>query len=288
MTANLLDEWLRAYPASTRNAYARHIAGFLAHSKHDLLHATQDDVLAWHARLVEQAPATVNVKLAAVSSFYAYLRRRGIREDDPMLAIARRPKVRALQAARWLDADEQRSVLDAVPEDAPRAKRDRALLWVLAHGLRISEAVGLDVDSYRHNLLTFTGKGNKQRAVPVMRPAALALDAYIGKRKSGPLFVGTRGRISVTTARRVVWTYTQLALHKRMNPHSMRHAFAMRHLRAGTGLAQVGALLGHADTKTTGQYIHLQPQDLERAMAGDPLNETGELTVIEGGVRRAG
>lgn len=278
---SVIDDWLAGRPKATRSTYSRAVAGFLAHSKHDLLHATQDDVLAWHARLIEQSPSTVKLKLSALSSFYAYMRKRGLRDDDPMVAIARRPKVQALGKARWLDLKEQRTVLGAVESD-----RDTALVWLLAHGLRISEVVNLDIENIQHGVLRFDGKGGKTRSVPLVLAAQNALAAYIGNRKSGPVLLGPNGRLAVRTAQRIVGEITLRSLGKRMPPHSFRHGFVTRMLRAGVGLAQVSMLAGHSDAGTTQLYSHLDSSDLEQAMGSDPLNETGELIVIDGGKER--
>lgn len=283
-----IDDWLAGAPRATRSTYARILAGFLAHSRHDLEHATPEDLLAYHARIVDQAPATVSTKLAALSSYFAYLRRRGVRGDDPMRAIPRRPKVQPLAKARWLDEDDQRRLLAGLDPNDPHEKRDRVLLWLLLHGLRVSEAVGIDIEGYRYGLLTFTGKGGKQRSVPVLRPAALAIEAYIGRRRSGPMLRGPHGRMSVRTAQRRIEVVTRRALEKAYNTHAMRHSFVTRLVKAGVGIPQVAMLAGHATTQTTQRYTHLDDSDLRLAMNNDPLNESGELKVIDGGVRLAG
>lgn len=284
----MIEDFLRQYPKTSASTYARVLASFLARSKHDLEHATAEDVIAYHAAIIDQAPASVGLKLAVLSTFFAYQRRRGVRKDDPMGAIARRPKVQPLKAARWLDEADQRKVLDAINDEDPHAARDRVLVWLLLHGLRVSEAVNLEIEGYRYGLLTFEGKGAKTRSVPVLRPAALAIDAYIGRRRSGPLVRGPNGHLSVRRAQYIINTITLRALGTRMNTHSMRHSFVTRHVKAGTPLAQVAALAGHATTQTTQRYTHLDDSDLRLAMANDPLNESGELTVIDGGVRATG
>ena len=169
------------------------------------------------------------------------------------------------------------------------AARDHALLFTLLHGLRISEAVGLDVEDYRYGQVTFAGKGDKTRSVPLRLAGAQdALNAYIGHRKSGPMFRGPSGRLSTRQAQRIIGTLTLRGTGTAYNAHAMRHSFATSLVRSGVGLAQVAALLGHATTQSTQIYTHLSDADLAAAVDQHPLAEggAGELHLIEGAGRR--
>ena len=270
-----LDAWLQAYPPSTRGTYARTVAGLVAVAHKPVEQVTQEDVAAYHAKIGEQAPSTQHVKLSILSSLFAYLQRRGIRADNPMVAIAHRPKVDKKASVRWLTLDEQKAVIDS-DHDERQADRNKAMVWLLLHGLRLAELVGLDVEDYKGGELRFIGKGGKSRIVPLTAPAQAALQAYLGPRRSGPMFRVKRHRISRTQVRRVVksWAGT--------HPHALRHSFATRMVKA-TSLPQLQRLLGHSALSSTQIYVHLDDEDLVEAMEHDPLNEREPLQVIEGG-----
>lgn len=287
-----LDRWLSSYPSSTRGLYSRTLAGFIAATRKPVEQATQEDVATYHARISELAPSTVSTKLAILSSCFAYLVKTGARADNPMVAIAHRPKVDKKGSVKWLDADEQRALLDAV-QDERLGARNSALIWILLHGLRLAEVVSLNVEDYRYGELRFTGKGGKSRIVPLLSPTQVALQRYLGNRRTGPMFraegayVGTRSsthkrRLSRRQVQRIVAEATA-RIGKKAHPHALRHSFATRHVKAGTGLPQLQKLMGHSALSSTNLYIHLDTEDVREAMQNDPLAPPQELQVIEGG-----
>lgn len=276
-----VHDFLQQYPSSTAGLYARTLAGFIASTGVSIEEATQDHVLTYYKSLEALAPSTVSLKLAILSSWYAYLQRRGLRTDNPMVAIAHRPKVDKQGSVKWLDAMEQRVLLDA-EGDEKQAVRNKAILWVLLHGLRLAELVSLDVEDYRYGELRFTGKGGKSRIVPMLAPAQIALQAYLGPRRSGPLFRVARHRISRRQVQRVVNAATMRTV-RRMSPHALRHSFATRNVKAGMGIPQLQKIMGHQALSSTQLYVHLDTEDIRQAMLNDPLAEAQEFTVIEGG-----
>ena len=282
-----LDAFLRQQWPKTAATYEPVLRSFLALTGR-LDDATQDDVVRYFDSIAEQAPATVARKLSTIGSYFAYLRRRGIRDTDPMLAIGRRPKVDKAGSIRWLTDDQQRALIQAVDGSSRKSQRNLALLWTLLHGLRVAEVVNLDADDYRNGELRFTGKGNKSRTVPLLTPAQVAMERCLNRRRAGPLFRGPHGRLTTRQVQRFINQLSMDVLGERWNPHALRHSFATRNLRAGMGLAHVQRLLGHADPKTTSMYEHLNTDDLRRAMQVDPLGESGELVVIEGGKEATG
>ena len=159
--------------------------------------------------------------------------------------------------------------------DAPRgagwlAQRDRALLEVLyATGARVSEAVGLDLDQLEPQLrvLRVTGKGNKQRLVPLGARAKDALSRWIedgrrrlpGHRSAKAVFLTKGGkRMDRGTAwRRVVATARAAGIAGKVSPHTLRHSFATHLLEGGADLRAVQELLGHASVRTTEVYTHV-------------------------------
>jgi len=281
---NPIEAWLSSYPATTRGLYSRTVASFIAATHRPVTEATQDDVARYHAALSELAPATVATKLAILASLFSYLQKRGIRADNPMVAIAHRPKVDKQGSVEWLDEDEQRTLLAFVGGDNHSLDaRNKAMVWILLHGLRLAELVSLDAEDYRYGELRFTGKGGKSRIVPLLAPAQIALQHHLGNRRSGPIFRVKRHRISPRQVQRIVQSMTEQATGRRLHPHSLRHSFATRHVRAGTGLPQLQKLMGHAALSSTNLYIHLNTDDVREAMDNDPLNEKRPLALVDGG-----
>ncbi len=193
-----------------------------------------------------------------------------------------------------LDPEEVERLLEAIPcppgaSDSQRARsaiRDRALLELLyAAGLRIGEALGLDVDdlSLEGGYVRVIGKGDRERLVPVGEPALDALERWLSEARppwaakargsstgawaaragapdrGGPLFVSSRGtRLGRMAAWRVVQRAADAAgLAAHVTPHTLRHSFATHLLEGGADLRVVQELLGHASIDTTQLYTHL-------------------------------
>ena len=213
-------------------------------------------------------PKSLQRRLSACRSFYAWLLRNGRIAASPAAAI-RAPKA-PRKLPQVLDPDEAKALVE-VPTDAPLGVRDRALLELFySSGLRLSELCGLHWRDLHldDGLVHVLGKGSKQRIVPLGSHARTALGEW--KRESGgtadtPVFPGRKGPI---TPRAVQLRLRQLAqrqgLFKRVHPHLLRHSFASHILESSGDLRGVQELLGHADIATTQIYTHLDYQHLSR------------------------
>ena len=213
-------------------------------------------------------PKSLQRRLSACRSFYAWLLRNGRIAASPAAAI-RAPKA-PRKLPQVLDPDEAKALVE-VPTDAPLGVRDRALLELFySSGLRLSELCGLHWRDLHldDGLVHVLGKGSKQRIVPLGSHARTALGDW--KRESGgtadtPVFPGRKGPI---TPRAVQLRLRQLAqrqgLFKRVHPHLLRHSFASHILESSGDLRGVQELLGHADIATTQIYTHLDYQHLAR------------------------
>ena len=213
-------------------------------------------------------PKSLQRRLSACRSFYAWLLRNGRIAASPAAAI-RAPKA-PRKLPQVLDPDEAKALVE-VPTDAPLGVRDRALLELFySSGLRLSELCGLHWRDLHldDGLVHVLGKGSKQRIVPLGSHARTALGDW--KRESGgtadtPVFPGRKGPI---TPRAVQLRLRQLAqrqgLFKRVHPHLLRHSFASHILESSGDLRGVQELLGHADIATTQIYTHLDYQHLSR------------------------
>jgi integrase/recombinase XerC len=216
--------------------------------------------------------ATRARRLAAVRGF---LRHRARHHGGGTEAIAglRGPRAKA-PVPRALTAEAARAVTTRIGEAhaAPRTQqpamqtaRDAALFTLLyGCGLRIAEALALDVrDAPRpgaDGALRVTGKGGKQRVVPVLPAVRQAMAAWLARhpdpRADQPLFVGARGgRLDAAVAQRSLRTLRRLAgLPESATPHALRHSFATHLLGGGADLRAIQELLGHASLSTTQRY----------------------------------
>jgi integrase/recombinase XerC len=171
-----------------------------------------------------------------------------------------------------LDADRMARLLD-IPGDGPLVARDRAILELLySSGLRLAELTGLnlgDVD-IADGTVAVTGKGGKDRIIPVGRFAKKAVGAWLQERKSlaqadeNAMFVSQRGtRLSPRSVQARVdhWAKRQ-GIDMRVYPHLFRHSFASHLLESSHDLRGVQELLGHANISTTQVYTHLDFQHL--------------------------
>ncbi len=149
--------------------------------------------------------------------------------------------------------------------------RDEALFTVLyGAGLRISEALGLTrADIMRHDRVTVTGKGNKQRNVPLLPVVRVAVEKYLAAcpyalKDDTPIFVGLRGEaLNPAVAQRSLRSLRrQLGLPDSVTPHALRHSFATHLLASGADLRSLQELLGHSSLSTTQLYTKVDPQQL--------------------------
>ncbi|MEX0975759.1 MAG: tyrosine recombinase XerC [Woeseia sp.] len=213
---------------------------------------------------------SIQRRLSAARTFFRYLRREQQLKVNPAEGVSA-PKARKRLPGN-LDADRMAKLLD-IHGDGPLVVRDRAILELLySSGLRLSELTGLDTGSVdiRDALVRVTGKGSKERIVPVGRFALEALSAWARERallaapQESALFVSRRGgRLSARSvqARIDYWAKKQ-GIDTKVHPHLFRHSFASHLLESSHDLRGVQELLGHANISTTQVYTHLDFQHL--------------------------
>ena len=215
-----------------------------------------------------RAPSTVRRAVSAVRAYVRFLLGEGVLQVDPSDRLETPRAFRTLPDV--LSVDEAALLVEAVDPDHPTHWRDRAILECLyATGMRVSELTGmrvLDVD-LEDGLCVVFGKGNKERMVPLGKPAREALARYLDHvrprldrgRSEGRLFLNARGR---PLGRASVWTLVKRSAERAglgtsVSPHTLRHTCATHLLEGGADLAAVQELLGHADIATTQLYTHL-------------------------------
>lgn len=260
--------------ASYRRDLRRYAAFLTAHDITDPAAITEADVTAFAVALRtgdEDHPplgtSSVARTIVAVRGFHRFCLREQIVTNDVTAAV--RPPRPASRLPKALPLEDVEALLNAAGEAGTAlAMRDRALLEVLyGTGARISEAVGLDVDDVdlENASVLLTGKGSKQRIVPLGSFARDAIEAYLTKARpaltatsgSGPaMFLNARGgRLSRQSAWTVLTKAGQRAgIAADVSPHTLRHSFATHLLDGGADVRVVQELLGHASVTTTQIY----------------------------------
>ena len=208
--------------------------------------------------------SSIGRKLAAIRSFFRFLLRRGVIVKNPAELISTPKKEQQLPF--HLDIDQATTLMEAPDAKQKYALRDRAILELLySSGLRVSELTGLNIGEldFAAAMVRVTGKGGKERIVPVGSRALEALQEYLEQRKDaaagGAIFLNTRGeRINRRSVARIVDAHVmQIAAFKRISPHTLRHTFATHMLEGGADLRAIQELLGHASLSTTQKYTHV-------------------------------
>ncbi len=281
-------QWLeheRRAAALTVEAYGSDLADFLGFltghlgaepDTRALAELTAADFRAWlaAAHAAGLTAATRARQLAAVRGFYRFLaRRHGV--ENPAIRLIATPRSRR-PAPRPLPPPDARAVSTEIGEHSDSAvvqARDVALFTLLyGCGLRIAEALGLDVRDAplpgSSAMLRITGKGGKERIVPVLPIVREAVAAWLARhpdRQPGsPLFVGVRGgRLDPAVAQRTMRQFRRTrGLPEHATPHALRHSFATHLLAAGGDLRSIQELLGHASLSTTQRYTEVETHQL--------------------------
>ncbi|MDE2319894.1 MAG: tyrosine recombinase XerC [Rhodospirillales bacterium] len=216
--------------------------------------------------------ATRARKLSALRTFFRYLHQRHGVDSTQLSLIARpRPK-RPLPKA--LTPDDALSVTQEIGEATDTAMeqaRDAALMMLLyGAGLRIAEALALNVGDLpaADDALRVTGKGNKQRIVPLLPAVREAIAAWLklhpNPARGEPLFTGLRGgRLNAGVAQKNLRNFRRLnGLPEHATPHALRHSFATHLLAGGADLRSIQELLGHASLSTTQRYTDVETSQL--------------------------
>ena len=216
-----------------------------------------------------RSPRSVARAVACYRGFYRFLVISGHRRANPA-ADLRAPRAWKT-LPKFLSMDEVDRLLESPDTTQPRGVRDRALIELLyATGLRVSEMVNLRQQdlNLESGYLTCTGKGRKQRLVPVGEAATAWLTRYLRearpallkKRSSPRLFVNARGGSALSRVGfwKILKDYgKQAGVRSRLSPHVLRHSFATHLLERGADLRAIQMMLGHSDLSTTQIYTHV-------------------------------
>jgi integrase/recombinase XerC len=250
----------------------------------DKLRPADVDVTAIRAFMAELhrkhiSASSAGRKLSAVRTFFRFLRREDLVEHDQS-ALVSSPK-QGVTIPSHLTIDEMNRLLEMPDGSSPLGRRDRAILELFyASGLRLSELVGLDMESIdvSRKMVRVMGKGRKERLVPFNTATADAIKDYLKDRRTSgpsaegkgqrgakaPLFLNYRGeRLSARSVDRLVRRYVAACGTKfGISPHALRHSFATHLLARGADLRAIQELLGHARLSTTQRYTHVNAAQL--------------------------
>jgi integrase/recombinase XerC len=285
---------------------------FLTEKGLEPLSADKRDVRAFIFRIRSSRDnVSVSRTLSSLRAFYDHQTKEGRLEINPARQV-RNPKI-PKRTAPFLTELDVTELLDgpnpasdtASPEkldDFPTSEtedRDQAVLELAySSGLRVGELTALnlsDLDLTRGRVLVRSGKGGKDRLVPVGRPAVTALRRWIEKRSrpadptaGSALFLGRRGgRLCDREVRRILKRrLLQAGLDPRFSPHSLRHSFATHLLSSGADLRSIQEMLGHARLTATERYVHVDLEALRRAYRALPARREEDETIPERDVGR--
>ncbi len=266
-TKKLLSDWLDRFDSpATVDGYRRDVAQFATWlGDRDVLTAKRPDVQGWIRHLQHRglADPTIRRKASAVSSFLTYAMQEGRLKHNPAMAV-KRPRGDNAQRLGLNDEAATRLAQAAV-NHSPKAG---ALVTILlTSGLRISEALNLDIGDITTDAGTLIAKarrkGGKTRRVPIAADVHRRIDRLIADRTEGPIFTGAhRGRYSRQDGYALIRELGETAGVGHVTPHTLRHTVATSLIRAGVPIEKVCELLDHRSIETTRRYAaalaHLQ------------------------------
>ena len=261
---------------NTCQAYQRDIADFsewMSQRGRSIEAATSDDIRGFLSALADRQLATSSSarKLSTLRQFFGFLQGDGHRSDNPTAIVDSPRQGRSLPKV-LSEADVDRLLAATRTVKGPAGIRLTAMMELLyATGLRVSELVALPLNAVtgKRQFLLVTGKGNKERLVPITGEARAAVDAYleiwlmfVPDGKQSKFLFPSRGKEGHITRRRFAQMLADLAPgaglhHHQVSPHILRHAFASHLLANGADLRLVQQMLGHADISTTQIYTHV-------------------------------
>ncbi|MCR9258590.1 MAG: site-specific tyrosine recombinase XerD [Pseudomonadaceae bacterium] len=271
--------WLeRGLSEHTLAAYRRdlqNVQKWLLPRGRDLLNARSSDLMEYIAQRFSQGIASRSAarSLSALRGFYRHQLLREVLAEDPTALLAHPKTGRALPLV--ISAAQVEALLAAPDVETALGLRDRAMLEVLyATGLRISELISLQLTSInqRQGVVRVTGKGGKERLVPMGETSLLWLRRYLQAARDellgeagSVLFPSRRGQqMTRQTFWHAIKRYALVAgIPTTVSPHTLRHAFATHLVDNGADLRAVQMMLGHSDLSTTQIYTHIAQQRLQ-------------------------
>ena len=219
---------------------------------------------------------SIKRKLSVLRSFFSFLVRERVIDKNPFINI-RSPRIEK-KIPVFLDESEIKTLLELPKGTTILNLRDKAIMETLyATGIRVSELVSLNIQDldFLGEMIKITGKGRKQRLIPIGSVALEVLNDYLALREKylskkkifhNVVFINARGgRLTTRSVCRVINHYVKVSgIKKSITPHSLRHTFATHLLNAGCNLRAVQEMLGHVNISTTQIYTHLSTSRIKK------------------------
>lgn len=275
---------------NTRVSYAFDLARlvqYLGEEGVTLQDATADNLREFIGSLhdVGVSAATQNRFLSSIRTFFKYLKLEGFIETNPASLLESVNMGEHLPQV--LTVEEIDSLIDAIQPDDPYGTRNRAIIETMyGCGLRVSELVNLEISRVyaQDQYVVVTGKGDKQRLVPISEAALDAIREYLPERNAGPIKPGEENvlflnRLGRRLTRQMVFTIIRrladaAGIRKVISPHTLRHSFATHLLEGGANLRAIQQMLGHEYISTTEIYLHLDRSVLrDEILSHHPRNK---------------
>lgn len=264
----------RGMSQNTVKAYCSDVEEFAEKYGGDVTKAGSYDVVAW-LESSDVAKRTQARGLSGLRSFFTWLVMEGERKDNPCEGVDSPKMGRYLPAV--LSVEEVSLIMDSVDLSSRTGKRDRAILEVLyGCGLRVSECAGLRISDVfiDEGYVRVTGKGDKERIVPMGEPAADALKSYLADRPVPEpeyddfMFLNKFGKpLSRISIFNMVKRQAVIAgIRKEISPHTFRHSFATHLIENGADLRVVQEMLGHESILTTEIYTHIDSKTWKKSI----------------------
>lgn len=268
---------------NSRDAYgtdARRLCAFLAAEEIAPADVTAECLQSFMATLIDCGLSRRSMArtVSGIRSFFRFLQLEGHISSNPALLLELPQS--GMHLPEVLAVEEIDAMIAAIDPSTREAVRDRALIETLyGCGLRVSELINLKMDALflADGYLTVTGKGRKQRLVPLGEITADALIDWLAERASGKIAPGEENSVflSPRTGRRITRVRvfgivknlaTRAGITRDVSPHTLRHSFASHLLEGGANLRAIQEMLGHEDIATTQIYIHMDRHRLHEEL----------------------
>lgn len=253
-----------------------HLLRFLDSAGIDIDRVTENNLEEFLATLHDLgiSPRSQARIVSGIKSFFKFLKMEAIIDNDPTLLLPSPRLGRHLPEVLTLNEIDR--MIASIDLSQPQGQRNRAIIEVLyGCGLRVSELINLKLSQIFENeeYIIVTGKGNKQRLVPISQEALMQIDLYIEQTRSNMvvmpgcddiLFLNRRGnKLSRVMIFYIIKQLCQMAgIKKTVSPHTLRHSFATHLLEGGANLRAIQQMLGHESIATTEIYVHIDRSTL--------------------------
>lgn len=260
----------RNYSNNTIKSYKNDLKEFFDYSEKDLKDLKNRDIRIFIEYLydIDRKRTTINRKISVLRSYFKFLRREELLDENPMKEILSAKNNKKLPD--FLTINEINDLINSIGEENLLDLRNKTILELLyATGLRVEELVNLkkkDIN-FKNKYLKVKGKGNKERSVPITDIALKKVNKYLKRRKyeNEKIFLSKNGNpLSQRDIRRILKKLIKkMALDKNITPHTIRHSFATHLLERGADLRLVQELLGHSSISTTQIYTHISMEKMK-------------------------